>query len=158
MALDLCSFLLRYHRALDYGDFSENPYCVQRLRRYEDFKCWSEIEDVAVLSESNAKDLINFKQNNESALQEILQHLERIVRDCVTKDELEHSIKAYNRGNTFSQAATSLGSGLPLDSNQYKRVLELMLELERKVETRFDDIHTDMRREVNKLTDERHLR
>jgi hypothetical protein len=33
-----------------------------------------------------------------------------------------------------------------------------MLELERKVETRFDDIHTDMRREVNKLTDERHLR
>jgi hypothetical protein len=87
-----------------------------------------------------------------------LQHLERIVRDCVTKEELEHNIKSFNRGNSFSQAATSLGSGLPLDQNQYKRVLELMLELERKVETRFDDIHTDMRREVNKLTDERHLR
>lgn len=72
LALDLCSFLLRYHRGLDYGDFSDNPYCVQRLRRYEDFKCWSEIEDIALLAENNAKDLIGFKGNNESALQEIL--------------------------------------------------------------------------------------
>ena len=86
-----------------------------------------------------------------------MQHLERIVRDCVTKEELEHNIKSFNRGNAYSQVA-SMGSGLPLDQNQYKRVLELMLELERKVETRFDDIHTDTRREVNKLTDERHLR
>jgi hypothetical protein len=68
VALDLCSFLLRYHRALDYGDFSDNPYCVQRLRRYEDFKCWSEIEDVALLSETNTKEMIAFKQSNESAL------------------------------------------------------------------------------------------
>jgi len=28
LSLDLCSFLLRYHRGLDYGDFSDNPYCV----------------------------------------------------------------------------------------------------------------------------------
>ena len=28
LALELCSFLLRYHRALDYGDFSDNPYVV----------------------------------------------------------------------------------------------------------------------------------
>lgn len=68
LALDLCSFLLRYHRGLDYGDFSENPYCVQRLRRYEDFKCWSEIEDVALLAETNSKDILSFKQTNESAL------------------------------------------------------------------------------------------
>ena len=27
-ALDLAQFLLRYHRAVDYGDFSENPYVV----------------------------------------------------------------------------------------------------------------------------------
>ena len=80
---------MRYHRALDYGDFSDNPYCVQRLRRYEDFKCWSEIEDIALLAETNAKDMLTFKSNNESALQEILQHLERIVREYVTKDEFE---------------------------------------------------------------------
>jgi hypothetical protein len=42
------------------------------LRRYEDFKCWSEIEDVALLAETNSKDILSFKQTNESALQEIL--------------------------------------------------------------------------------------
>ena len=45
-ALEFCAFLLRYHRALDYGDFSDNPYCVQRLRRYEDYKYWTELEDL----------------------------------------------------------------------------------------------------------------
>ncbi len=45
-----------------------------------------------------------------------------------------------------------------LDSGQYKRMLELMLELERKMESRFADIQTDMRREVNRLGDERQLR
>ena len=35
-----------------------------------------------------------------------------------------------------------------MDSNQYKRVLELMLELERKMESRFDDMQMDLRREV----------
>ena len=33
-----------------------------------------------------------------------------------------------------------------------------MLELERKVETRFDDLSLDMRREVQKAGDERQLR
>lgn len=45
-----------------------------------------------------------------------------------------------------------------MDASQYKRVLELMLELERKVETRFDDLSLDMRREVQKAGDERQLR
>jgi hypothetical protein len=45
-----------------------------------------------------------------------------------------------------------------MDHSQYKRVLELMLELERKVETRFDDISLDLRREVQRVGDERQLR
>ena len=28
LALDFCAFLMRYHRGLDYGDFSDNPYVV----------------------------------------------------------------------------------------------------------------------------------
>ena len=27
-SLELCAFLLRYHRAIDYGDFSDNAYVV----------------------------------------------------------------------------------------------------------------------------------
>ncbi len=45
-----------------------------------------------------------------------------------------------------------------MDSNQYKRVLELMLELERKMESRFDDMQMDVRREVQRVGDERQIR
>ena len=51
MALEFCAFLMRYHRALDYGDFSENAFVVQRLRRFEDFKCWNDLEDSIALGE-----------------------------------------------------------------------------------------------------------
>jgi len=88
LALEFCAFLLRYHRVLDYGDFSDNPYVVQRLRRFEDLKCWNEIEDSVAMAESVQKNFDQFKATNESALQEILQHLERIVRDYTTKDEV----------------------------------------------------------------------
>ena len=149
VALDLCSFLLRYHRALDYGDFSDNPYCVQRLRRYEDFKCWSEIEDVALLAETNTKEMLAFKQSNEAALQEILQHLERMVREYATKEELEATRQPL-RPSLLGQAAG--------DPGQYRKVLELMLELEKKMESRFDEVQVDMRREVARVSDERQLR
>jgi hypothetical protein len=45
-----------------------------------------------------------------------------------------------------------------MDSNQYKRVLELMIELERKMESRFDDMQMDVRREVQRVGDERQIR
>jgi len=45
-ALELGAFLMRYHRAIDYGDFSDNAYVVQRLRRYVDYKYWAELEDL----------------------------------------------------------------------------------------------------------------
>lgn len=44
--LDLCGFIMRYHRSIDYGDFSDSPYTVQRLRRYMEFKQWAEIEEL----------------------------------------------------------------------------------------------------------------
>jgi hypothetical protein len=28
VSLDLCNFLMRYHRSIDYADFSESPYVV----------------------------------------------------------------------------------------------------------------------------------
>ena len=92
---------------------------MQRLRRYEDFKCWSEIEDVALLAETTSKDVISFKQTNESALQEILQHMERMVRDYVTKEEMDSVIKtsmiarqpqSLHTTHNLSQVSTALES------------------------------------------------
>jgi DNA polymerase III delta subunit len=79
-----------------------------------------------------------------------------MVRDYVTKDEMDSAFKTTllsrqpgSLHNTLSQATTNM------DSNQYKRVLELMLELERKMESRFDDMQMDVRREVQRVGDER---
>ena len=41
---EFASFILRYHDAVDYGDFSEDPLVIQKLRRYENIKYAAEIE------------------------------------------------------------------------------------------------------------------
>lgn len=46
LALEFCGFLMRYHRAVDFGDFSDSPFVVQRLRRFQEFKSWAEIDDL----------------------------------------------------------------------------------------------------------------
>lgn len=43
-SLELASFLLRYHVEIDYGDFTDEPFAVQKLRRYEDVKYAAELE------------------------------------------------------------------------------------------------------------------
>jgi hypothetical protein len=47
LALDFCAFLLRYHREIDYSDFSDDQYVVGRIRRSEVFRAWADIEDLA---------------------------------------------------------------------------------------------------------------
>lgn len=46
LGLEFASFLLRYHVTLDYGDFTDDPFCIQKLRRYEDVKYATEVENV----------------------------------------------------------------------------------------------------------------
>lgn len=46
MGLEFASFILRYHVGLDYGDFTDDAYCIQKLRRYEDVKYATEVENV----------------------------------------------------------------------------------------------------------------
>ena len=38
--------MMRYHVDLDYGDFTEDAFCIQKLRRYEDVKYATELETV----------------------------------------------------------------------------------------------------------------
>lgn len=42
--LEMASFLLRYHAEIDYGDFSDDPYVIQKLRRHNDVKYAAEVE------------------------------------------------------------------------------------------------------------------
>ena len=52
LALDLACFLLRYHKDIDYTDFSEDARVLLRLRRAEGFRSWADIEDLASNYES----------------------------------------------------------------------------------------------------------
>ena len=47
LALDLASFLLRYHKDLDYIDFSEDERVLARIKRAECYRSWADIEDLA---------------------------------------------------------------------------------------------------------------
>jgi hypothetical protein len=66
-ALDLCGFIMRYHRSIDYGDFSDSPYTVQRLRRYLEFKQWAEIEELQNITDSFNNRFDQFKNTNHKA-------------------------------------------------------------------------------------------
>ena len=45
-----------------------------------------------------------------------------------------------------------------LGQSQYKKVLELMLDLEKKVDMRVDEVQTDLRKDILKLLDDRELK
>ena len=47
LALDFASFLLRYHRDLDYQDFSDDPIVTHKIKRAETYRSWADIEDLA---------------------------------------------------------------------------------------------------------------
>ena len=45
-ALHLCSFIMRYNRRIDIVDFSDHPNVIFRLRRYDNFEMWAQIESL----------------------------------------------------------------------------------------------------------------
>ena len=77
-ALELAYFLLRYHRAVDFGDFSEVLHVTQRIRRYHDYKVWYEIEELSGQHDELSGNFGNFKDVTQKALTEILAHIERL--------------------------------------------------------------------------------
>lgn len=47
LSLDFCSFLLRYHKDIDYQDFSDDELVISKIRRAEIYRSWADIEDLA---------------------------------------------------------------------------------------------------------------
>lgn len=52
--MDFCAFLLRYHKDIDYDDFSENLTVINRIKRAEVYRVWADIEELA-----NGYEIIN---------------------------------------------------------------------------------------------------
>ena len=87
--MEFCGFLMRYHRAIDYSDFCESPFAVQRLRRFEEFKGWAEIDDLQALTEQFIQGFELFKKTNHKAFQEVLAYLDAITKEMTHKDDFK---------------------------------------------------------------------
>ena len=68
LGLEFASFLLRYHVTLDYGDFTDDPFCIQKLRRYEDVKYATEVENVTKAFEQLSARFTRLENNQSGPL------------------------------------------------------------------------------------------
>lgn len=83
LALDFCSFLLRYHKDIDYNDFSEDQYVVQKIRRAEIYRSWADIEDLANGYETLNSNFEKHRAVTSNAFQEIVKLVEKVKGECV---------------------------------------------------------------------------
>ena len=74
--------MLRYFQTVDYGDFSDNPYVVQRVRRYHDYKIWYDFEELTGQHRDLDGNFNDFKGVTQKALVEIVAHLEKVSQQA----------------------------------------------------------------------------
>jgi hypothetical protein len=67
LALDFASFLLRYHRDLEYSDFSDDAGVIMKIRRAEMYRSWADIEDLANGFESLNNNFDNHRNTTSNA-------------------------------------------------------------------------------------------
>jgi len=87
LALDFSSFLLRYHRDIDYSDFSDDPKTLHKIKRAETFRSWADIEDLANGFESISTNFEQHQTTAAKAFQELYNYIEKSKRE--TMRELE---------------------------------------------------------------------
>ncbi len=83
LALDFCAFLLRYHREIDYSDFSDDQFVVGKIRRAEVYRAWADIEDLANGYETINANFEKHRGVTSNAFQEIVKLVEKVKAECV---------------------------------------------------------------------------
>ena len=159
-ALDLAAFLLRYHRSVDYGDFSDNAHVVQRIRRYCDYRFWYELEEQGGQNEDINGKFNSFQTVTQTALKEIVAHLERISQESQISIQKEAASISQRVNSDINSINTQLAeyqrnkkdSGLSGDN--YKKILELMLQLENKLNSTQATIVGDVRNDFTRMINE----
>eukprot|EP00347_Sterkiella_histriomuscorum_P003950 403362314 len=87
MGLDFASFLLRYHRDLDYSDFSDDPICTHKIKRAETYRSWADIEDLANGFESLSSNIEQHQTTAANAFQELYNYIEKTKKELHSKDD-----------------------------------------------------------------------
>jgi hypothetical protein len=116
MALDFCAFLLRYHREIDYSDFSEDQYVVGKIRRAEVYRAWADIEDLANGYETINANFDKHRGVTSNAFQELVKLVEKVKTECV-------QIANQGAGYTVAPWAQQLESDLRRDLGTLKSAM-----------------------------------
>lgn len=85
LALDFSSFLLRYHRDLNYEDFSDDKLVLALIKRAEMFRNWADVEDLANGFETLQGNFETHRQTTSQAFQEMLEHIDKKTREVNEK-------------------------------------------------------------------------
>ena len=87
MGLDFASFLLRYHRELDYADFTDDVPVVQKIKRAETYRSWADIEDLANGFEALQGNVEQHQTTAANAFQELYNYIEKSKKELAAKDD-----------------------------------------------------------------------
>jgi hypothetical protein len=87
LALDFSSFLLRYHRDLDYADFADDPLIGQKIKRAETYRAWADIEDLANGFESLQTNIEQHQTTAANAFQELYNYMEKTKKEINLKTD-----------------------------------------------------------------------
>jgi len=87
LALDFSSFLLRYHRDLDYADFADEPLIGQKIKRAETYRAWADIEDLANGFESLQTNIEQHQTTAANAFQELYNYMEKTKKEINLKTD-----------------------------------------------------------------------
>ena len=76
--MDFCTFLLRYHKDIDYDDFSDSQHVTLKIRRAEIYRSWADIEDLANGYETLNSNFEKHRTVSSNAFQEIVKLIEKV--------------------------------------------------------------------------------
>lgn len=83
LTLDLCSFILRYRKELDYSDFSKNKGIINKIRRAEVIRSWADIEELAKAYQALTRNLEKQREVTTNAFKETVKLVETVKTDCL---------------------------------------------------------------------------
>lgn len=113
LALDFASFLLRYHKDLEYADFTEDNNVQDLIRRAEAFRQWADIEDLAASIDQITAVFEQHRTTAANAMSEIFQHTERIKKEVHSKISETGNLVTQLKGeqeNLRNETFTNLNS------------------------------------------------
>lgn len=125
---------MRYHRDLDYSDFSEDDELIAKVKRAESYRAWADIEDVANGLEALATNFTSHQTTAASAFTELFNHIEKFKKDFMFK-------------------VTEVGREFTAIKTEFQDVREEMREIEKqKASVTIDDIQI-LRKKIFEMRD-----